>query len=194
MVRAHGMDILCLRRRLLNLNFCLQASNPRLESVENINEVCLSEAIESIFPLYTENVIMTWNYINISLSYKYDISYMIDDILKLICTLQKESDGKMIIHWLPDTFRCDWIIEWSNQKIKIYSQWECTIGHLENILNEKNSICLSIRDFVCEWKAVLGVIIRGLSKCGCTESKINDMRKLIEQYENIKEFGLLYRE
>lgn len=77
--------------------FCIQASAPDYCKKINLNNKCLSEAIESVFLLQTENAIMRWNYICIPLSYKYDISYMIDDILKLIGRLQDDVSGRIII-------------------------------------------------------------------------------------------------
>lgn len=176
-----------------DLNFCIQASNPRFQCVANPNDKCLSEAIENAFPLSTENAILTWNYVSIPLSYKYDISYMIDDVLKLIYAIQNYNYGQMVIHWLPDTFRCDWSIKWDNDKVQICSKWGNTIGHLEGILNENNYISLLITEFINEWKEVLGVVIKGLKYCGYDELTINGMSELIKQYEKIKESGILYK-
>ena len=62
------------------MNFCIQASNPRVQHKIDYEDSSLSDIIETIYPLYTEHAILTWNYISIPLSYKYDISYMIDDL------------------------------------------------------------------------------------------------------------------
>ena len=87
--------------------FCIQVGDPYLSNEKNEEDRSLSDAIESAFILNTENCIMMWNHICIPLSYKYDISYMIDDILKLLLLLQEKDFGKTKIEWLPDTFRCD---------------------------------------------------------------------------------------
>lgn len=159
MVRVHGMDIQCSSERGYNLSFYIQASNPKFQYVENFDDESLSDAIESAFPLNTENAILSWNYVSIPLSYKYDISYMMEDILKLLYDLQSKEDGKIVIHWLPDTFRSNWTLSWNNGKLEIQSQWECTVGHLERILNEKPNISLSINTFVSEWKEILCTVI-----------------------------------
>lgn len=193
MAQEHGMDIQCQtwRSRMI---FCIQASNPRFQNITNYNDECLSEAIESVFPLNTEHAILMWNHISIPLSYKYDISYMVNDILIIINAIQKQNVGKMKIHWLPDTFRSDWLIEWNNDEVQINAQWECTMGHLEFMLNQKNSIRLSKVDFVNEWKEVFGVLIRGLKHCGYDKSKIKGMEDLVEQYEKIKGSGICYKD
>lgn len=173
--------------------FCIQASNPRFQAIMNPNDECLAEAIESTFPLFTENAILVWNHISVPLSYKYDISYMINDILTLMNMMQKVNIGEWTIHWLPDSFRSDWFIKWNRDDVQIVSQWESTVGHLENILNQKNSVKLSKDYFFSEWKEVFGVVIRGLIHCGYNKSKVKGMRDLLEQYEKIKEPGVYYK-
>ena len=193
MVLVHGMDIQCHKERGDGLNFYIQASNPRFQESINIYDESLSDAIESVFPLNTENAILTWNYIRIPLSYKYDISYMIEDILQLLDELQNKEKGELRINWLPDTFRCDWLIKWSAENMEIQSRWECTVGHLENILNQKSNMELSKDVFISEWKRVLGIIITGLKNCGYSEDKIQHMAQLMKQYESINEEGQLYK-
>lgn len=193
MGQVHGMDIQCHRGRGDNLSFYIQASNPKSRGDADSSDETLADAIESIFPLETENAILMWNYISVPLSYKYDISYMMEDILLLLNALQNRESGEIIIHWLPDTFRCDWTIRWDTKKLDIQSQWENTVGHLERLLNESPNISLLKSDFIREWKSILGIAITGLKCCGYTEKEIKGMKQLIEQYKGIKENGILYK-
>lgn len=174
--------------------FCIQASNPRFQKAMDLHDSCLMEAMETIFPLNTENAILTQNYVSVPLPYKYDVSYMINDILELIMAIQAVNDGQMLIQWLPDTFRCNWKIEWRDNTVQIFSRWENTVGHLENILNEKNYISMYINNFISEWKQILAIIIEGLEFCGYNRTRIVDMDKLLEVYGSIKGNGLLYEE
>ena len=59
------------------MHFYIQTSNPYIANKTNADDNKLSEAIESIFPMDTEELILFWNHVGIPLSYKYDISYMI---------------------------------------------------------------------------------------------------------------------
>lgn len=191
---VHGMDIQCNKERGDKLSFFIQASNPKFQESIDFKDESLSDAIENTFPLNTESAILVWNYISVPLSYKYDISYMIEDILQLLNELQNKEKGELRINWLPDTFRCDWAIKWGAENVEIQSQWECTVGHLEKILNENSNISLSKKAFICEWKSVLGIVITGLKGCGYSEDKIRHMNQLIEQYRSINEEGQLYKE
>ncbi|MDE5781197.1 MAG: hypothetical protein K2I03_06930, partial [Lachnospiraceae bacterium] len=116
------------------MNFYIQTGNPCIINETNVHDNKLLEAIESIFPMNTEELILFWNHIAIPLSYKYDISYMIDDILMILQHIQSEKNGELLIHWLPDTFRADWRVEWSDEMISINSSWENLKGDLQKIL------------------------------------------------------------
>lgn len=191
---GHNIDILCNKGRGDNLSFYIQASNPKWYCAVDCNDKTLADAIESMFMLNTENAILMWNYISVPLSYKYDISYMIEDILILLNALQNRENGELTIHWLPDTFRCDWIIRWDTKKLDIQSQWENTVGDLERLLNKSPNISLLKNDFIREWKSILGIIITSLKSCGYDTRKIKGMKQLIEQYKGIKGNGILYEE
>ena len=175
------------------MTFYIQASNPKFIKGINYENERLSDAVESIFPLNTENAILIWNYISVPLSYKYDISYMLDDIIDLLGVLQSQNCGKKTIHWLPDTFRCDWEVCWNDGTIEIQAHWECTVGHLEKILNEHGTISLSVKDFESEWKEIFYVVIKGLKSCGYDKKTMGGMEDLLKQYERIRNSGILYR-
>ena len=88
-----GMVIQCDKERGDKLNFYIQASNPKVQCEINYSDETLADATESIFLLNTENAILMWNYICIPLSYKYDISYMLDDIMILLNELKNKKSG-----------------------------------------------------------------------------------------------------
>ncbi|MCI8780736.1 MAG: hypothetical protein HFH70_08685 [Lachnospiraceae bacterium] len=175
------------------MNFYIQANNPRVLNGYNPEDENLSDAMETIFPLYTESAVMMWNHISIPLSYKYDISYMMDDILYLLEDLSQVNEGKRRICWLPDTFRCDWDIVWGKGQIEITSNWESVTGNLEGLLNANNKIFLKIIEFMSEWKQVLYIVLQGLKNNGYMEDMIINLDKLSEQYEMIPGNGILYQ-
>lgn len=176
------------------MRFYIQSSSPRSRCVADQDDETLAEAIESMFLLNTENAILIWDHISIPLSYKYDISYMMEDILILLNKLQDRTNGELTIHWLPDTFRCDQTFRWGSESLHIHSHWENTVGHLETLLNECPDLSLDKMDFIREWKSILGTVIAGLKKCGYEEKKIKGMDLLLKLYKSIKGDGILYRE
>ena len=190
---VYGNHIILIKKGI-RMIFCIQASNPEFKEMKNPDDNSLAEAIESVFSMNTEYAIMMWEHICIPLSYKYDVSYMIDDVLKLLEMMQNEISGKTIVHWLPDTFRCDWQVEWAGGTVHIFSKWECTVGHLENLLNCHNYISLSVAEFISEWKKVLGIVINGLECAGYDQEELDGMFELVNRYEIIEKAGVLYRE
>lgn len=187
------MAILCNKGRGDNLSFYIQAGNPMIQCIADRNDKSLADAIESMFLLNTESAVLMWNHISIPLSYKYDISYMMEDILMLLNMLQSREKGELTICWLPDTFRCDWTIRWDTEELSIHSRWENTVGNLERLLNERPNISLKKDDFIKEWKSILGIVISGLKKCGYDVKEIKGMKQLIEQYKGIIGNGILYK-
>ncbi len=176
------------------MEFFIQVSKPIcLNNYDNADE-SLADAMETIFPLLTEGAIIMWNYIPIRLSYKYDISYMLDDIVDMLLMIRTKEKGKMEIQWLPDTFRCDWKLQWNEGTIKIKSEWGGIIGDLEKILNKNSEVCLKVNEFRGEWKKLLELVIKNLKNSGYQENQIRNMDKLLVEYNKINEEGILYQE
>ena len=164
------------------MEFFIQVSKPIcLNNYDNADE-SLADAMETIFPLLTEGAIIMWNYIPIRLSYKYDISYMLDDIVDMLLMIRTKEKGKMEIQWLPDTFRCDWKLQWNEGTIKIKSEWGGIIGDLEKILNKNSEVCLKVNEFRGEWKKLLELVIKNLKNSGYQENQIRNMDKLLVEY------------
>lgn len=174
--------------------FCIQVGDPSFSNEKNEEDRSLADAIESAFILNTENSIMIWNHICIPLSYKYDVSYMIDDLLKLLSLLQEQDSGKIKIEWLPDTFRCDWDISWTSQNIKIMVDWQHIVGNLEEMLIKVPTLVVSKEEFMSEWKRLLYKILQALTNSKYNVDEIHNMRKLIDVYTKISNSGKLYNE
>lgn len=175
------------------MKFCIQAGFPDNSRSCDINDSKLSEAIESAFPMNTESLIMFWDHIAIPLSYKYDISYMIDDIIMLLQHIQMEETGEIIIPWLPDTFRVDWKVRWNIDTISIRSNWVNTVGDLQEILIDHEKIKLIKKDFINEWKKPLEIIIRALDDCGYSKIIKNQYNILLDTFISIQDYGMLYQ-
>ncbi len=174
------------------MKFCIQVCNPRLVDTTSADELSLDDAIESIFPLYSENAIMVWNNLFIPLSYKYDLSLMIIDVMNMLNSLILRNEGYLTIHWPSNTFRSNWNLNWSQDKLRINSEWESVVGNIEDKLNSVASLELDKYMFVREWKGLLNMILKSLNESGYTESKISEIAKLQEIVKKIDGSGLLY--
>ncbi|KAB1438069.1 hypothetical protein [Candidatus Galacturonibacter soehngenii] len=174
--------------------FCIQASNPQVTEIYDSSVYDLSTAIESTFPMRTEKAIMVWNNIYIPLCYKYDISYMINDVIDMLKVLREKQEGKIVIHWLPDTFRSDWTIVWKDDTVDITSFWGNTVGNVSEMLNCQAIVSMNKIDFINEWKQLIYNILEGLNKCKYNENNLPDIRGLIDEYSLISGKGILYEQ
>ncbi|WP_241433176.1 hypothetical protein [Listeria cornellensis] len=120
------------------MDFFIQANTPRKTGAFEDDDYDLSTAIETIFPMLTEDAILIWNHIYVPLSYKYDISCMMDDIIKMINSIRSSSSGELQIRWPSNTFACTWDIVWENDVITVVAFWETVVRDTVELLNAKN--------------------------------------------------------
>ena len=99
--------------------------------------------------------------------------------------------GKGCFEFLESMHYCIGILKKGNIKIK--SKWNCTVGHLERLLNEVPEIDIPINIFINEWKEVLGNIIQGIKICGYDKFHAEEIQGLLECYAYIEESGILYK-
>lgn len=176
------------------MNFRVQSSVPKNTKIYCNDDEKLSEAIETIFPMMTEEAFLVWNTIYIPLNYKYDVSYMIEDILNILKYLRKETKGEMKIDWASNTFACEWFLTWDEKMLRIEAEWRSVLGHIEELLNKSNELNIEKELFMNEWKKLLEVLLENLRQCGYSAKNLIGMDRLIEEYNFIKNYGLLYEE
>ncbi|SHJ47998.1 hypothetical protein SAMN02745136_00138 [Anaerocolumna jejuensis DSM 15929] len=173
--------------------FYIQACKPINNRTVDENDSKLMEAIETIFPMRTEAAIMVWNYVSIPLSYKYDISYMINDIIIVIQELVMKQEGILIINWLPDTFCSQWLIKWKEDIVEIHSRWYCVVGDIIDNLNRVSSISMNKWDFINEWERVFYNIGIALKECGYSHKNIEDIELFNKICSMFSGKGILYQ-
>lgn len=176
------------------MDFYIQASKPRITEQFDANDECLSDAMETAFPLYTENAFVYWHHIPISLSYKYDLSYMVEDLIELFDVLTCEEQGKCEIQWLPDTFRCDWCMSWEGDQLTIQANWENLAGNVQTLLQAYPTVKIDKQDFMCEWRSVFEAIVYSLHECGYDCHSLRGLPELEKIVNRMGKSGVLYHE
>lgn len=174
------------------MSFKIQASAPNYNKVTNANDVSLSNAIETIFQLLTEDAYITIDYYQYPLNYKCDIAYMIDDILWMLKTLRETSAGNMQINWATNTFPCCWDLVWTSETLSITSKWrkEEIYNHIG--LNQVLTTNMSKKSFLNEWKKPLELVLFALEDCGYS-FELYGYALLKSELSYIEEYGILYR-
>jgi hypothetical protein len=137
------------------MKFFVQASDPQTSCFMSEDDLTLAEAIETIFPLHTDFAILVWNDVYVPLTYKYDISIIINDVLIMLASLIASEKGSTTIHWPSNTFRARWILTWSAAELVIISSWESVIGGTEFLLNKAPVLTIEKKVFLSEWVNLL---------------------------------------
>jgi hypothetical protein len=140
------------------MKFLVQASDPRPSALVSPDDSSLGEAIETIFPLSTDFALLVWNNVYIPLTYKYDISVIINDIIAMLGAVVARDEGSITVFWPSNTFCTRWALTWSATDLAITTTWESVIGGTESMLNKMPSLNLDKNTFLLEWKPLLDKI------------------------------------
>jgi len=173
------------------MNFKIQAGIPRFEEYYDDDIDNIGDAIEASYSLNTEYMVMVFNYIPVLLSYKYDISIIIDDILKILSSIRTKEIGYLRVNWPSNTFCAIWDLEWNDSTISINTEWTTVIGETEKLLNDHCKLTVDKLEFAYEWKKVLHNIINALEGCGYNDD-IKGVTVLKKEFNMIEKFGVLY--
>jgi hypothetical protein len=137
------------------MQFMIQASDPQPSNLVSPEDLSLGEAMETIFPLTTEFALLAWNDVYVPLTYKYDLSVMIDDIMKMLNKVVSIDDGTATICWPSNTFSSQWTLTWSTSGLSIAAVWESVIGGTEGLLNRVAYLEIDKNEFLFAWKPLL---------------------------------------
>lgn len=175
-------------------NFWIQASNPSSVDVTSEDASTLEEAIESIFPRETEDAILVWSNVYIPLSYKYDLSTIVVDVLNMLQQLLASEDGEWSVEWPSNTFAMRWQLTWKGEQLSIrISNLRSVVGDTEALLIQRPELVLNRAEFLREWKSVLDTITLSLKSAGYTVTQIPELVRLASVAATIHGKGRLYR-
>jgi hypothetical protein len=173
--------------------FYIQHSCPSIIKSTKNQFAELNEAIQHVFPMDTEMAFLFWNGHYIAMSYKYDISVCIDDIILCLDKINSGKSEKIFLTFGSDTFNAIWEINCNNGSLYITAQWDYVRG-LEKYIDNKTTIKTTSQDFTSEWIGILQIIDQALIKNNITLSDeqhlIVKMREIIAS-NNVK--GEIYR-
>jgi len=176
------------------MKFEIQIGNPVVISRVDEDDENIAHALETIYPMLTESLYMQWNWIHIPIGYKYDLSWIWEDIMDLLKKLLESDKGKCKVTWPSNTFRVDWDVSWSNNRIEITSTWHDVAGKVEDLLNKNNRIEMPLEAFLAEWKALLRKVLESLEKAGYDEKQLPDIKETKEVESKIAGMGILYQD
>lgn len=178
----------------MSSDFRMQASRPTHRRANDTEDETLCDAIQSVFPLDTENAYMVWNGVHIPLNYKYTISFMIDDALLILEKLVAEESGEMSVQWPVQEFAASWQLRWEGHDLTVEADWGAVGGGCDTLLGQHSTLKVDKFMFAAEWKRVLGIVLRALLDSGYGEQQLPDLIRLQHVHESIRGAGVLYQE
>ena len=174
------------------MTFSIQASNPRFSENFDEDDETLDEALETVFPLNAEAAVLNWSGAFALLSYKYDLSCIVSDVMMMLQQILSMSSGKLRIAWPSNTFAATWNLAWDSSNVTIDAQWASVVGSSVEDLNNVGALEIPRAEFLAEWKQLLRVAASGLEKCGYNEQNLPAMKELREVISKIPKHGSLY--
>jgi len=161
------------------VNFKINACNPKNTATFDNEDTKISEAIYTIFPMDTEDAILSWGDENISLSYRYDIGTIIDEVIDMIFTVQNKNAERWENVWSSNTFAGEWHFNWIGDSLEIEAHWRDEFG-ASDYLKCHNVLRIEKDRFLIEWGKIIKILIVNLRECGYDLDNLSDMSLLIE--------------
>ncbi|MDX2200286.1 MAG: hypothetical protein SF069_15105 [Phycisphaerae bacterium] len=174
------------------MSFWIQAGCPRrTPTPDSAGGLSLVEAIEAAFPLEAEDLVLVWNGVSIRLSYKYDMSVIIEELLNLLSKLLAGADSINVLFG-SDTFFANWELESRDGEVKITADWQSALASIE-ALRAAPVVTLPLLDFLREWCRPLRLVHQATADLRLSPEGLSRSHALAELVERIGEEGRLYR-
>ena len=141
----------------------------------------------------TEDAIIVWNHIYIPLSYKYDLSIMIDDILPMCLSLLERDEGNQEICWASNSFNAVWKLSWFSGKLNVSAEWNSIVGDIDSVATNCNVLNITVDQFLGEWKGLLVKLLEAIKSSRITLKDRGNYILLEDLLQRIKIHGYLYQ-
>ncbi|MBY8880539.1 DUF6086 family protein [Actinacidiphila acidipaludis] len=144
------------------MSFWVQTGRPALQDVDVVADN-LADAITMLYPLDTDQLILSWNLVPIALSYCEDVQVMVDDIVVLLEQLRDPATESARVYWGSSTFRAEWRLRREGPNLVVESRWESTSGSYEFLLNDRSPLTVDTVAFTREWLKVLRRLVEDVA-------------------------------
>jgi hypothetical protein len=137
--------------------FRIQTGDPKPSAVASAAD--LADGIGRMYSMDTDDAILIWNLIPVRLSYRYDVSVIVDDLVPMLERMIKKTPEHYRVRWASDTFAAEWLIDTDGEQLVIESRWFNALGNYEGLLNSRSSVRVDRADFVREWLKIVTRVV-----------------------------------
>ncbi len=132
--------------------FCVQISNPKFNLSATPSDILtVGDFLERCVPSESEVAIVNWNGVCIPLSYKYDLSVFIEEIMMMITALTDSEDGQFADCWPSNTFFVNWKMSWVGENLEVEADWKSLSGGVEVLAQAEPKLIIDRNQFITEW-------------------------------------------
>jgi hypothetical protein len=146
----------------------------------------LCDAAQSTLSLDSEPMILVWNNVRVPIGYKYDFSFMLEDVVDLIVEGLSVEEGSKVINWPCNNFASSWYINWHSGRIAVTAEWRTVALGMELPLAASGPIELSLLEFMLQWLTPLAYVSCALHQAGYVHIKLSKFRILDEVILQLK--------
>lgn len=118
----------------------------------------MGEALQLVFPMLTEDLVLSWGSHLVRLGYKYDLSEIWDDLIAMLSDVAGNDRGTREVEWWSSSFRATWSLTWATGNLELRARWKDVVGCPSNILDEVPQVDLARDSFLAEWSRPLRII------------------------------------
>lgn len=122
----------------------------------------LGDAIQIAFPLETADARVIWCGTSLPLSYKYDVSVIMEDVIGMLEWCHGRNAGRLQVNFGSDTFNADWALQLGTDSVVVTAQWNSVVGDCEKRLNESPLVMIGRSDFSDDWLRVVRRAVDGV--------------------------------
>jgi hypothetical protein len=155
--------------------FTLHLGVPAFVATREESDSTLSDAVQTVFPL-DERAFLEWNGLTLPLSYKYDISVMLEDIIEMVLAVRKTESGMFQVDWPSSGFPFHWAIKWNASEVEVHAQPRHEPGAVDLVGRE--GVRVDRGSFLGAWRALLGTVLSCLEGAGYNNLQIGGWSRL----------------
>ena len=146
--------------------FYIDIGKPIHRCIKGAFEDDLSDAIQAAFPMETEDAHIIWCGTPVALSYKYDVSVIMEDVICMLEQCSKENAGCIQVNFGSSTFNANWKLRIEVDSVLVTAQWNSVANNCEDSLNMNPSILVGRKFFLDQWFHLLRCAIDGVQAAG----------------------------
>jgi hypothetical protein len=177
--------------------FFLQAGSPSSLAVLDPDALDLSLASQRVFPWVTEPLVMFWHGAPVALSYKYDVSVMLEDVICLVGEVSCSAEGFRALEWANSGFFARWILRWGAGRIQVVHEWmdphEARPEAAFALEALRRPVALPVVDFLAEWRRPLEIVSAALLDAGYGAEDLTRLPALDQAIARTGRRGWLYQ-